>query len=41
VQSQTQRAVAPGQLLAAGVDNGARDSGHTLNEVSARVGVQF
>ncbi|HLK38858.1 MAG TPA: porin [Polyangiaceae bacterium] len=41
VQSSIQRAVAPGQLLAAGVDNSARDTGHTLHEVSARVGVQF
>jgi hypothetical protein len=41
VQSQTQRALAPGQLLPTGVDNGARDSAHMLNELSARVGVQF
>jgi phosphate-selective porin len=41
VQTSTQRAVAPGQLLAKGVDNSARDSGHILNEVQLRVGVQF
>jgi phosphate-selective porin len=41
VQSSGQRALAPGQLLAAGVDDGARDGGHTLHEISARVGVQF
>ena len=40
-QTSVQRAVAPGQLLASGVDNGARDSSHTLHEISARVGVQF
>jgi phosphate-selective porin len=40
-QSAAQRAVAPGQLLAKGADDGARDHGHTLNEISARVGVQF
>jgi hypothetical protein len=40
-QTSVQRAVAPGQLLASGVDDGARDSGHTLHEISARVGVQF
>jgi phosphate-selective porin len=41
VQSAAQRAVSPGQLLAKGVDDTARDSGHTLNEVQFRVGVQF
>ena len=41
VQSSAQRAVAPGQLLAKGVDDGARDSNHTVNEVQFRVGVQF
>jgi hypothetical protein len=40
-QSSTQRAVTPGQLLAKGVDDSARDSGHVLHEVQARVGVQF
>jgi hypothetical protein len=41
VQGSTQRAVAPGQLLAKGVDDGARDGGHDLHEIQARVGVQF
>jgi phosphate-selective porin len=41
VQSSKQRAVAPGQLLAKGVDDGARDGATTLNEVQVRVGVQF
>ena len=41
VQTSTQRAVAPGQVLAKGVDDTARDSSHTLNELSVRVGVQF
>jgi len=41
VQTSTQRAVSPGQTLAAGVDNPARDSGSTLHELQARVGVQF
>jgi phosphate-selective porin len=41
VQTANERAVAPGQLLAKGVDNSARDSSHTLNEISVRVGVQF
>jgi hypothetical protein len=41
VQSSAQRAVAPGQLLAKGVDDTARDSGQTLNEMQLRVGVQF
>ncbi len=40
-QSSTERAVAPAQNLAKGVDDTARNSAHTLNEVSARVGVQF
>jgi hypothetical protein len=40
-QGPQQRAVAPAQLLAKGSDDGARDTGHTLNEFSARVGVQF
>jgi hypothetical protein len=40
-QTSAQRAVAPGQLLAKGVDDTARDSSHTLNEISLRVGVQF
>ncbi|MBV9950162.1 MAG: hypothetical protein JOZ69_25200 [Myxococcales bacterium] len=41
VQSSNQRAVAPAQLLAKGVDDSARDSAHLLHEVQARVGVQF
>jgi phosphate-selective porin len=41
VQTATQRAVAPAQLLAKGVDDTARDSSHTLNELQLRVGVQF
>ena len=41
VQSSVQRALAPGQLLAAGVDDSARDSAHTAEEVQMRVGVQF
>ncbi len=41
VQTADQRAIAPAQLLAKGVDTPARDSSHTLNEISARVGVQF
>jgi phosphate-selective porin len=40
-QTPSQRAVAPAQLLPKGVDTTARDSAHTLNEVSVRVGVQF
>ncbi len=41
VQSATQRAVAPAQLLAKGQDDPARDTGHTVHEFQARVGVQF
>ena len=40
-QTSAQRAVAPAQLLAKGSDDGARSTGHTLNELSVRVGVQF
>jgi hypothetical protein len=40
-QSGAQRAVAPAQNLAKGVDDTARNSAHALNEISARVGVQF
>jgi hypothetical protein len=40
-QSSAQRAVAPAQNLAKGVDDSARNSAHTLNEISARIGVQF
>ena len=40
-QSSVQRAIAPGQLLARGVDDAARDSGHTLEELQVRVGIQF
>jgi hypothetical protein len=41
VQTAAQRAIAPGQYLGKGVDNVARDSGHSVNEISARFGVQF
>jgi hypothetical protein len=41
VQGPGQRAVAPGQLLAKGVDDSARDGGHDIHEIQARVGVQF
>jgi hypothetical protein len=41
VQSSGQRAVAPSQLLAKGVDDSARNSNHTLNELQLRFGVQF
>lgn len=37
----SQRAVSPAQLLAPGVDDGARNASGTLEEVQARVGVQF
>jgi phosphate-selective porin len=40
-QTSTQRAVAPAQLLPVGTDNGTRESGHTLNELTARVAVGF
>jgi hypothetical protein len=41
VQTGAQRAVAPAQALAKGADDPARDNGHTLHELQARVGVQF
>jgi phosphate-selective porin len=41
VQGPGQRAVAPGQLLAKGVDDSARDGGHDIHEIQLRVGVQF
>jgi hypothetical protein len=41
VQGPGQRAVAPGQLLANGADDSARDGGHDIHEIQARVGVQF
>ena len=41
VQSATQRAMAPAQLLTRGVDDGSRDGAHDLHELQARVGVQF
>jgi hypothetical protein len=41
VQGPGQRAVAPSQLVLRGVDDGARDSGHDVHELQARVGVQF
>jgi hypothetical protein len=40
-QGPGQRAVAPGQLLAKGVDDNARDNGHDIHEIQVRVGVQF
>ncbi|HSY22652.1 MAG TPA: hypothetical protein VK841_11085 [Polyangiaceae bacterium] len=41
MRSLTQRAIAPSQALAAGVDDSARNSADILQEVQARVGVQF
>jgi hypothetical protein len=41
VQSSTQRAIAPGQALAAGVDDSARNSADILHDVRARVGLPF
>jgi hypothetical protein len=41
VQSSHQRAIAPAQLVAKGVDDEARNSGHILHEVQARIGVNF
>jgi len=40
-QSSAQRAVAPAQTLASGVNDAAREGAHTLNELSARVAVGF
>ena len=40
-QSASQRAVAPAQGLAKGVDDAARESSHTFNELSARLAVGF
>ncbi len=40
-QSSSQRAIAPGQQLSAGVDDSARDGGHVLHELTARVAVGF
>lgn len=40
-QGPDERAVAPAQLVAKGADDGARDGGHVLHELQARVGVQF
>jgi hypothetical protein len=40
-QSSVQRAVSPAQSLATGVDDSARGGSGTLEEVQARVGVQF
>ena len=40
-QTSAQRAVAPGQLLAKGVDDAAREGAHALNELSARLSVGF
>ena len=36
-----QRAMAPGNRLSTGIDDDARESAHTLHEISARVGVAF
>ena len=41
IQGTGQRAISPGQYLAKGIDNDARDNGHTVHEISARFGVQF
>jgi len=41
VQGPDQRAVAPAQSLAKGVDDPARDHGHDLHEINLRFGVQF
>jgi hypothetical protein len=41
VQTSEQRAQAPAQALAKGVENEARDNGHSLHELQLRVGVQF
>jgi phosphate-selective porin len=41
VQGPGQRAVAPAQLLAKGVDDSARDGAHDMHEIQVRVGVQF
>jgi hypothetical protein len=41
VQTSNQRAAAPAQSLVPGADNDARDNGHTVHEIQARVGVQF
>ncbi|MGO9833846.1 MAG: porin [Polyangiaceae bacterium] len=41
VQTSDQRAVAPGQLLAKGIDDSARNGSHAMDEIQARVGVQF
>jgi hypothetical protein len=40
-QGSSQRAVAPGNTLARGVDDSTRDSAHLLTELSARVAVGF
>jgi hypothetical protein len=40
-QTSVQRAIAPAQRLDPGVDDGARGSGHSLHELSFRVGAQF
>jgi phosphate-selective porin len=41
VQTSAQRAVAPAQTLAKGVDDTARDTSHAIDEIQVRVGVQF
>lgn len=40
-QTASQRAVAPGQILAKGVDDSARETSHAISEVSARLAVGF
>ena len=40
-QTSSQRAVGPAQLLAIGVDDSARETAHTLSELTARVAVGF
>jgi hypothetical protein len=41
LQTSGQRAVAPAQLLAKGIDDTARNTSHAIDEIQARVGVQF
>ena len=36
-----QRALAPAQYVPIGADNSARDTGHSVEEIALRVGVQF
>lgn len=39
VQTSTNRALAPGNTLGKGIDDGARDSSHTLHEILARIAI--